>query len=236
MTQESWTESRGPQTRPDATSGSQVAREQASEVGQSVKDASSHVVHTATEQARQVADEAGRQARDLMHEGREQLREQAGSGQRKAADGLGAVAKELREMAGAANAGGTASELARQGAQRLEQFASWLQDREPGDLVEELRDIARRRPGMFLVAAALAGVVAGRLTSGGVAVARRAKEDTPTGRTSAASPDAASGTATGIEYPTGTQYVSPVAPPAAGQPLPGVTGRDTPETSGQVAQ
>jgi hypothetical protein len=41
-----------------------------------------------------------------------------------------------------------------------------LQNREPADLLEEVRSYARRKPGTFLLGAALAGVVAGRLTSG----------------------------------------------------------------------
>jgi len=41
-----------------------------------------------------------------------------------------------------------------------------LQNREPADLLEEVRSFARRKPGLFLLGAAAAGVLAGRLTSG----------------------------------------------------------------------
>jgi hypothetical protein len=57
-----------------------------------------------------------------------------------------------------------ATDLAQQAADRAGQLASWLQDREPGDLLDEVSRFARRRPGMFLALAAGAGVIAGRLT------------------------------------------------------------------------
>jgi hypothetical protein len=48
----------------------------------------------------------------------------------------------------------------------VETFAGKLQNREPAELLEEIRSFARRKPGMFLLGAAAAGVLAGRLTSG----------------------------------------------------------------------
>jgi hypothetical protein len=48
----------------------------------------------------------------------------------------------------------------------VENFAGKLQSREPAELLDEVRRFARRKPGMFLLGAAAAGVLAGRLTSG----------------------------------------------------------------------
>jgi hypothetical protein len=48
----------------------------------------------------------------------------------------------------------------------VENFAGKLQNREPAELLEEIRSFARRKPGMFLFGAAAAGILAGRLTSG----------------------------------------------------------------------
>ena len=53
-----------------------------------------------------------------------------------------------------------------QGAGMMDDFANWLQNREPADLLEEVRRFARRKPGVFLLGAAAAGVLAGRLTNG----------------------------------------------------------------------
>ena len=45
-------------------------------------------------------------------------------------------------------------------------MASWLENREPGDLLGEVQRFARNKPGTFLLLAAGAGVLAGRLTRG----------------------------------------------------------------------
>ncbi|WP_254910221.1 hypothetical protein [Micromonospora sp. NBS 11-29] len=59
---------------------------------------------------------------------------------------------------------GPVTELAHQAAERVHGVAGWLEQREPGDLLNEVKSYARRNPGTFLVGAALLGVVAGRLT------------------------------------------------------------------------
>jgi hypothetical protein len=64
---------------------------------------------------------------------------------------------------------GMVPEVARQASERTRAVASWLAEREPGDLLAEVRTFARRKPGLFLAGAALAGVVVGRLTRGAIA-------------------------------------------------------------------
>ena len=137
-------------------------------MGRTAADAGRHVAGTATEQAANVVDEVKAQSRDLLGEVRGQVQGQARNGHQKATDGVRALAQELREMADGGQQSGTASEIARQVADRGDRLATWLGDREPGDLVEEVRSFARRRPWAFLAGAALAGVVAGRLTRGAV--------------------------------------------------------------------
>jgi hypothetical protein len=144
-----------------------VAREQAGVAGQ-------RVAETASEQGTQVAREARAQARDLLGQARNQVTEQARSTQSQAADGLHSLAGELREMADSGERQGVASDLAAEAADRLGSLAEWLGRREPGDLVDEVRRLARRRPGAFLIGAAVAGVLAGRLTRGTI----DAKRDT----------------------------------------------------------
>jgi hypothetical protein len=79
---------------------------------------------------------------------------------------LRAVADELSEMAAKGGQSGLATQVAQEAAERVHGVASWLDQREPGDLLDGVRDFARRHPGTFLVGAAVAGVVAGRLTTG----------------------------------------------------------------------
>ena len=156
---------------PDARPTGQVARDEAQDVGRTAADAGRHVAGTAAEQAGNVAQEVKSQARDLVGEARGQVQDQARTGQRKAVDAVRALSQELREMADTGQSG-TVSEIARQAADRADRAASWLGEREPADLVDEVRSFARRRPGAFLVGAALAGIVVGRLTRGAIDSAR----------------------------------------------------------------
>ena len=51
-------------------------------------------------------------------------------------------------------------------AEQARGLASQLDDREPSELLEDVRRFARRRPGTFLLGALAAGIVVGRLTRG----------------------------------------------------------------------
>ncbi|MCW2583756.1 MAG: uncharacterized protein JWQ53_2546 [Klenkia sp.] len=151
------------------TSGSastaDTAKDEARAVGQTTADAGKQVAGTAAEQAAEVAQETKKQAADLLSEGRSQAVDQARAGQAKAAESLTALAAELRDMT-AGGSSGPAHDLVGQATGIVEDVAGRLRDREPGELLEDVRTFARRRPGAFLVGAALAGVLAGRLTSG----------------------------------------------------------------------
>jgi len=65
-----------------------------------------------------------------------------------------------------------ATEVAQQAADRIHGMASWLEQREPADVLQAVRDFARRRPGVFLAGAVVAGLAAGRLTRGMTDAAR----------------------------------------------------------------
>jgi hypothetical protein len=143
-----------------------VAKDEAANVGSSAREAGSHVAQSATDQARQVVSETRAQARDLLGEAKGQVGHQAATLQHKAAQQLRAVAGELSEMAAKGGQSGLATQVAQEAAERVRRAASWLDRREPGDLLDGVRDFARRHPGQFLAGAAVAGVVAGRLTRG----------------------------------------------------------------------
>ena len=67
-------------------------------------------------------------------------------------------------MAGAADQDGMARGLVDDVARRAGDAATWLDQRDPGSLLDEARGFARRRPGTFLAIAAGVGVLAGRLS------------------------------------------------------------------------
>lgn len=153
-------------SQPGEEQSAGSAQDKATQVAQSAKDSGAEVAQTAAEQAKSVAAEASHQARDLLQEARGQVREQAGSQQQRVVAGLQALAEELHAMTQNSGQSGPASEVAHQAGERARRAADWLEQREPGDLLTELRRLGRRRPGAFLAGAALAGVLAGRLTRG----------------------------------------------------------------------
>jgi len=123
------------------------------------------VASTAADQVQAVTSETVRQARNLLSEAKDQASSQAANQTQRAATSLRSLSDELRQMAWSGS-GGPATELVHQAADRLEHGAGYLENRQPADLLEELRSYARRRPGAFLAGAAVLGLVAGRLTRG----------------------------------------------------------------------
>jgi len=205
-----------------------VAKDEARNVGQTAAQAGSQVASTAADQAKQVTQETKRQAQDLIQQGRSQLQDQARNGQQKAGEGLSGIAQQLRTMVegGGEAPSGPAADLVRQAGDKLEELASWVQAREPGDLVDEVRAFARRKPGTFLLGAAVAGIVAGRLTTGVVAAH---KDSSP-------STGGQQFTGTGSQYPTGSPYAGEsyttgtnylADTPATGYATTGTTGYET---------
>ena len=136
-----------------AAGTTEVAREQVSEVGQSAGGAAAHVAKHSKEQVGEVAAEAQRQARDLLEEARTQVSQQAGTQRDRLTEALMSVGSELQEMADKGSQGSVASEVARQASSRIVAMAGHIEGREPVDLLDELRSVARRRPAAFLVGA-----------------------------------------------------------------------------------
>ncbi|HEU4755208.1 MAG TPA: hypothetical protein VFS72_00990 [Agromyces sp.] len=122
------------------------------------------VADTAKEEARSVASEAKFQVRKLADRVGGEVRSQASTQQHRAAGGIRDVGSQFSEMAATTTSSGVARDLVETVGARADSVASWLDQREPQDLLEEVKRFARRRPGVFLAIAAGAGVVIGRLT------------------------------------------------------------------------
>lgn len=149
-----------------ATSKGQAAKEESAEVARQATDSARSVAATAKTEAANVAAEAKSSARDLLYQAKSELTGQAVSQQQKAASGLRALSDELHSMALTSDQPGVASDLVRQAAERSAAAAIWLDGRDPGSLLDEVKSFARQRPGTFLLLAAGAGVLAGRLARG----------------------------------------------------------------------
>ncbi|MBO0901408.1 hypothetical protein J1G42_13575 [Cellulomonas sp. zg-ZUI222] len=149
-----------------AAAAAGTAKDEASSLAHAAADSGQGLLGEAKSGASDVASEVAGQARDLWSEARTGLTTQASEQQVRAAAGLRALGDELGRMADGSQDGGLATDLVRQAGERTAGVASWLEDREPGDLLGEVTDFARRRPGLFLALAAGAGVLAGRVTRG----------------------------------------------------------------------
>ena len=162
-----------PASSDDSSGKADAAKEQAGKVAGDAQDATKHVAGVTKDQAAQVASEAKSQAKDLYAQATSELKEQAGTQQQKVADGLRSVSDELSSMA--ENGSGLAGELVRNLSGRAGSVAGWLDGRDPGSLLSEVKSYAARKPGTFIAIAAGAGLLAGRLTK---ALAAEAKNDT----------------------------------------------------------
>jgi hypothetical protein len=161
--------------QPDYSTGSggqsttDVAKGEASAVKDTAVDAGKQVASTAKDEAANVASEAKYQAKNLLSTATSEVRNQASTQQSRLASTLRGYTDELQGISQGNAPSGVIGDLVQQVADRGSQVAQWLEDREPADLLEELRRYARRRPVMFLALCGLAGVVAGRITRGAVA-------------------------------------------------------------------
>ncbi len=153
-----------PQGAEHSPSKQEAAKGEAADVKRHAADAAQNVAETAKTEAATVAAEVKTNARGLLHQAKSDLTEQAGTQQQKVAEGLRSVAGELHSMAAASDQPGVATDIVRQAAERSSAVASWLDGRDPGSLLTEVKSFARQRPGTFLLIAAGAGVLAGRLS------------------------------------------------------------------------
>lgn len=204
-------------TQQAAGQTASTAKDEAAQVGSTAASAASDVASTTKEQAGAVAGEAVSQVRDLLDQTRGQVSEQASSAQQKLGESLRDLSDELRSMGdGSGSGSGPAAEVARTLGQKGSAFADYLSGKQPGELVQELRGLAARRPGGFLLGALVAGVAAGRLVRGASA-ASSGSDDHGTAALPAAPTTTTYGTGaygTGPSYDTGTEPVYP----ATGQP------------------
>lgn len=156
----------------------QVAKDEAVATGQQAKEGAKHVAEVGKDEVKNVAQETGQQAKELWQQTRSQLLDQSAQQQTRVADGLRSLSQELSGMARNSEQQGVASDLALQASQRMGDVAGWLDQRDPGSLVSEVKQFARQRPGAFLATAAVIGLVGGRLSRGLLADHQDQADDT----------------------------------------------------------
>lgn len=197
----------------DSGSGrAQEVKEQAQDALGTAAEQGSQVAGTAKDEALSVAAEAKDKATDLLADVKSQVDEQSKAQLRGLAAKVGELADEIENLVSGSEATGTVAGVAQQLADKTHELSSHLESRQPLDLLEDVRGFARRRPGTFLAGAAVAGVVAGRLTRGAKA-SQDSTSQTSTGPTSSSS--ALSGTGASSSSTT-TTPVSTAAGPSTG--------------------
>lgn len=140
-------------------------KQQAKEAAGTAAAEGKHVTAVAGEEAQKVAAEAKQQTQALLEEARSQLEEQSRTQRDRLVGTLSSLGDDLERMSGQAQSG-LAADLVQQASQRVRDLTSRLDGREPRELLGEVRDFARRKPGTFLLGALAAGVVAGRVARG----------------------------------------------------------------------
>jgi uncharacterized protein YjbJ (UPF0337 family) len=216
-----------------------TARDEARQTAGTARDEAQNVAGTAKDEAGHVVSESRQQAGALLEEARSQADEQVRTQRDRIVDTLRTFGDDIEKMAnGQQPGGGMAQDVARQVADRARELGSRMDGREPGELLDEVRSFARRRPGTFLLGAVAAGAVAGRLTRGAKDAQQqqsssasrtplyddvRADQAGGTGPAGTATGAPTAGTATPADppaYPAG----SAVGEPGTTMEQPGVTG------------
>jgi hypothetical protein len=117
---------------------------------------------TALEHVGAVTSDAKDKATDVARDVRRELETQGDTQAKRAASVLHDVGSQLTDMASAGQPG-PVSDVTRQLADKSRQVASRLEEGGVQGVGDDLRQFARRQPGLFLAAAGLAGFVATRL-------------------------------------------------------------------------
>lgn len=187
------------------------------------KQEAGNVAATAKGEAANVASAAQEQARNVLDDARTMMDDQSRTQRDRVVRFTRSMSDDLEQMA-QNGPPGTTADMARQVADKVRGLGDRLDGREPRELLDEVRNFARQRPGTFLLGALAAGVVAGRF-------ARGSKD----ARSSSNSVRAGSGTgmSTAGATPTRVGEVGPVpgystgTPDALGETGHGTTTDDT---------
>lgn len=144
-----------------------TAVQEGQEIARTAASQATDVAGTAREQAAQVSAELSNQARTLIEDTRTGIQEQAQTQTQVLADSVRRLGDEARALAeGRPEQAGVLADYVSQAAERLTSMARQIEERGPEGLVDEVKTLARTRPGTFVLGAAVAGFGIGRLLRG----------------------------------------------------------------------
>ena len=203
--------------KDEAANVAGTTADQASQVAGAAGSAAADVAGTAKAEAANVIGEGLDQARDLVSTVRDQVGEQVSSQGDRLTQSLRTLSSQLAE----GDTSGVVGQVLQEAGQRISSLADYAERTGPQGIVNDLRSYARRNPGTFLLGAALAGLVSGRVVKG-ITAGKDAQPTTslPTTGTQSAIGGTASGNPlAGVTAPAGTGLSAGYAP----SPLPDET-------------
>jgi F0F1-type ATP synthase membrane subunit b/b' len=172
--------------------------ERAQQTASTAADEGRHVAGVAAGEVQSVAAEAGQQVRsvvdDAMQQAKGQLDDQSRQQKDRLAGTLATFGDDLSRMSETGS--GLVADVAAEVGDRARSLSRQLDQREPSELMDDVRRFARQRPGTFLLGAVAAGVVVGRLLRGAkdaVEAAEAQDLDTPPTATGYSSPPLGTG-------------------------------------------
>jgi hypothetical protein len=190
--------------KDEAANVAGTTAEQAAQVAGAAGTAAADVAGAAKTEAANVIGESLDQAKDLASTVRTQVADQLSSQGDRLTEGLRTLSSQLAE----GDTSGVVGQVLKEAGQRVQALADYAERTGPQGIVTELRSYAKRNPGTFLLGAALAGLVGGRVVKG--ITANKQQQSEP-----AALPPAPL-----YDAPT---YAEPIGGTATGNPLAGVT-------------
>lgn len=153
-----------PAGQTEASGKVEAARGAAADVSDTARQAVGDVKQEAGRQARAVGTEVSDQARQLVDTTRAELKDQAAARTERLAGGLRSLSDQVRALAeGRPSEAGQLRDLAGEAQERLQGFASRLDEGGIDGLLSDVGRFARRRPLIFLVGCAGAGFVIARV-------------------------------------------------------------------------
>ncbi|GGC81973.1 hypothetical protein GCM10011512_05910 [Tersicoccus solisilvae] len=160
-----------PESTHPGGGGAAGAKDAAQQEAQQLKDTAAHaakdVAGTARREAANVKDEAVGQAKSMVSSLKDEASSQASTQQQRLAEQSRNISDDLRRVAqGEKPESDLVNRVVSTVADRAERFTTQLENKEPADLLQDVRRFAARRPGTFLAIAAGVGLLAGRLTRG----------------------------------------------------------------------
>jgi hypothetical protein len=169
------------------------------------------VASVASEQAATIGSQAVDQARTVLDSATGDVRDQLEQRLSTLAGAARTTADELQALVeGRPEDAGRTKEMAQTASQHIGRLADKADELGVQGVVEEVTDLARRRPVLFLAGAATAGILVGRMAKAG----KEAKD----GSSSTSGPAVGTGTPTTPDWGEADLVTPPAAPVPAGAP------------------